>query len=202
MVGLLLSWSARVFPSSLPFQFNSFSPLDLLPFANRVLEAARGSQLETLLTVALATGMRRGELLGLKWRDITLEMGSLQVARSMDRVAGHGVVESEPKTAQGRRRIALAPFAVEVLKQHRIHQLEARLKAGPNWNEHDLVFCNVYGNFLHPFRLYTMFHKVLTDADLPHMHFHDLRHSAATILLAMGSISRWSRRSWGTARSA
>jgi integrase len=84
----------------------------------RRLEAARGSQLETLLTVAQATGMRRGELLGLKWRDINLDKGSLQIARSMDRVAGHGVVESEPKTAQGRQRIALPPFAVEALKQH------------------------------------------------------------------------------------
>jgi integrase len=154
--------------------------------AQQLLEAAKGSPMEALLTVALATGMRRGELLGLKWRDINLEKCSLQVARSMDRVAGHGVVESEPKTAQGRRGIALPPFAVEALKQHHLHQLEARLKAGPRWNENDLVFCNVYGNFLHPFRLYTMFHKVLADAGLPHMHFHDLRHSAATILLAMG----------------
>ena len=154
--------------------------------AQRLLEAAKGSRLETLLMVALATGMRRGELLGLKWQDINLEKGSLQIVRSMDRVAGHGVVESEPKTAQGRRRIALPPFVVEALKQHRVKQLEARLKAGPAWHENDLVFCNVYGNFLHPFRLYTMFEKVLADAGLPHMHFHDLRHSAATILLSMG----------------
>jgi integrase len=60
------------------------------------------------------------------------------------------------------------------------------LKAGPAWRENDLVFCNMFGNFLHPFCLYTMFDKVPVDAVLPHMHFHDLRHSAATILLAMG----------------
>ncbi len=69
--------------------------------------------------------MRRGELLGLKWRDITLEKGSLQVAPSMDRMAGHGVVESELKTAQSGRRIALPLFAVEALRQQRVNQLEA-----------------------------------------------------------------------------
>jgi integrase len=75
---------------------------------------------------------------------------------------------------------------VVALKQYRIHQVEVRLKACSAWRENDLVFCNVYGNFLHPFRLYTLFDKVLANAGLPHMHFHDLRHSAATILLAMG----------------
>jgi integrase len=70
--------------------------------------------------------------------------------------------------------------------EHRLHQLEMRLEAGSKWHEQDLVFCNVYGNFLHPFRLYQMFHKVLAAAGLPHMRFHDLRHSAATILLKMG----------------
>ena len=75
---------------------------------------------------------------------------------------------------------------VGVLKEHRLRQLEMSLKADAKWHEQDLVFCNVYGNFLHPFRLYQMFHKVLAAVSLPHMRFHDLRHSAATILLKMG----------------
>lgn len=104
----------------------------------------------------------------------------------MDRVAGHGVVISEPKTTSGRRKIALSSFVVEVLKQHHVRQLEMRLKAYVKWEENDLVFCNVYGRFLHPACLYMMFHKMLADAGLPHMRFHDLRHSAATILLSMG----------------
>jgi integrase len=95
-------------------------------------------------------------------------------------------VTSEPKTESSKRRIALSSFVVGVLKKHRRHQLEMRLKAGAKWHEQDLVFCNVYGNFLHPFRLYQMFHKVLVAAGLPHIRFHDLRHSAATILLKMG----------------
>lgn len=104
----------------------------------------------------------------------------------MTRVAGHGVVASEPKTASSRRKIALSPFVVSVLKEHRVRQLEMRLQAGAKWTENDLVFCNIYGNFLHPARLYIMFHKVLEEAGMPFIRFHDLRHSAATILLSIG----------------
>ncbi|MGZ3626540.1 MAG: tyrosine-type recombinase/integrase [Ktedonobacteraceae bacterium] len=156
--------------------------------ARKVVEAAKGSRLEALLLLALTTGMRRGELLGLKWEDLTLteSNGSLQVRRSMTRVAGHGVVTSEPKTASSRRKIALSPFVIRVLKEHRVRQLEMRLQAGTKWIENDLVFCNAYGNFLHPARLYMMFHKVLAEADVQNIRFHDLRHSAATILLSMG----------------
>lgn len=156
--------------------------------ARKVVEAAKGSRVEALLLLALTTGMRRGELLGLKWEDITLVEGngSLQVRRSMTRVAGHGVVASEPKTASSRRKIALSSYVVSVLKEHRVRQLEMRLQAGSKWTENDLVFCNVYGNFLHPARLYMMFHKVLAEAGVPSIRFHDLRHSAATILLSMG----------------
>ena len=73
---------------------------------------------------------------------------------------------------------------VEVLKQHRAHQLEPRLKAGDGW--HDLVFCNIYGDYLHPDRMVERFQQLLKEAGLPHLRFHDLRHSAATILLSMG----------------
>jgi integrase len=138
--------------------------------ARKVVEAARGSRMEALLLLTLTTGMRRGELLGLKWEDIALVEGngSLQVRRSMTRVAGHGVVTAEPRTASSRRKIALSPFVVGVLKEHRVHQLEMRLQAGSKWTENDLVFCNVYGNFLHPARLYLMFHSVLADAGVPY----------------------------------
>lgn len=75
--------------------------------------------------------MRRGELLALRWQDIDFEGQSLQVRRTVDFFAGYGgYVENEPKTARGRRRIALPLFVIEALKQHRVVQLELRLKAG------------------------------------------------------------------------
>ena len=73
-----------------------------------------------------------------------------------------------------------------MLKQHRTRQLEARLKAGPVWEESNFVFCNGHGGFLEPSQLHMMFRSLLEDAGLPQIRFHDLRHSAATIMLSMG----------------
>jgi len=104
----------------------------------------------------------------------------------MNRIVGHGYVESETKTSKGRRKIMLPLFVVEALKQHRTRQLEARLRAGTGWQEHDLVFCNIRGGYLDPGNLLRMFHALVKEACLPPLRFHDLRHSAATILLGMG----------------
>lgn len=154
--------------------------------AMQLLKAAREHRFEALLTMAVATGMRRGELLGLRWQDINFADACLHVRRTVNRIRGHGIVESEPKTSQGKRKITLPQFAVEALKEHRLRQREARLQAGSAWQEHDLVFSNIYGGYLDPGNALRIFHKLVEEAGLPHMRFHDLRHSAATILLGMG----------------
>jgi integrase len=154
--------------------------------AQQLLVVARGHSLEGLLTLAVTTGMRSGELLALKWQDINFDTGSLHIRRSMGYISGKGYLEFEPKTAKGRRKIVLPPFVCEALKQHRTRQLEVRLKAGTRWQEHDLVFCNIYGGYLDPAHLRQRFDKLLKDEGLPDVRFHDLRHSAATILLGMG----------------
>jgi len=101
--------------------------------ALQLLEAAQGNRLECLLTLALATGMRLGELLALRWDDIHLEERTLRVAHTARYVSGLGMIESEPKTESSRRSILLPQFAVDMLKQHRTHQLETRLQAGAAW---------------------------------------------------------------------
>lgn len=154
--------------------------------ARQFLNAAKGDRLEALFTLAIATGMRHGELCGLKWKDINLEQGYLQVRRTKHYLRGYGVVELEPKTKQSKRRISLPAFLLDTLKQHRVRQLEERLAKGIGWEENDLVFPNTRGRFLYAQQLNNAFYKVLTQAGLPPMHFHDLRHSAATILLTMG----------------
>lgn len=154
--------------------------------AKHLLDIARGHRLEVMLTLAIATGMRKGEIGALKWEDIDFNGQSLQVRRSMRRLAGYGVITKEPKTAKGRRRIILPQFAVDALKLQKIYQLEQREKAGPSWEENNFVFPNIYGRFLSSQTIHTLFKKLLSDAGLPHMRFHDLRHSAATILLSMG----------------
>jgi len=154
--------------------------------AQRLLKAAHDHKLEALLTVAITTGMRRGELLGLHWQDIDFKTRSLYVRRSVNRIGKFGIVESEPKTQRSRRKITLPAFVIDTLKQHREHQKQVREKAGSQWREMDIVFCNVYGGYLEPSNLHDAFKRLLERAELPNIRFHDLRHSAATILLSMG----------------
>ncbi len=155
--------------------------------AQHLLESVREHRLESLFVLALSTGMRLGELLGLKWQDINFADGTLQIRRILSYVRSKGFVESEPKTARSRRHIILPAFVLESLKQHRVRQLEAKLKAGTFWEDRDLVFCTAQGSYLNPVStVQDIFKAVLRKAGLPRMRFHDLRHSAATILLSMG----------------
>jgi integrase len=154
--------------------------------AQKLLEVARGDRLEMLIQLALVTGMRRGEILGLKWADIDMEQGALQVRRTLDYMAHYGYVESEPKTKSGRRRIVLPGVITEALKKYRIQQLELRLQVGEAWQEGDYVFTSLEGGPMNPRYLLILFDQLLEKAGLPHMRFHDLRHSAATLLLSMG----------------
>ena len=154
--------------------------------AQLLLEKVGEHRLGALLTVALATGMRQGELLALRWQDVDLKLGELQVRRSVRYRGRRGLLESKPKTESGVRRVALPGFVVEVLKQHRASQLETRLHAGASWVERDLVFCRPDGNFIKAPTLRYQFFRLLEKAGLPRMRFHDLRHTAATLLLSMG----------------
>jgi integrase len=159
--------------------------------AHQLLTAARGQRQEALFTLALATGMRRGELLALKWQDINFASGTLQVRRILTRVPsklpGKGYVESEPKTQKSRRNVVIAPFALVALKQHYQQQLEVKKKAGDAWRDHDYVFCTSVGTHLNPSKdVLDPLKLLLKKAGLPDIRFHDLRHSAATLLLSEG----------------
>ena len=151
-----------------------------------LLESVKQHRLGVLLLVVLTTGMRRGELLALRWSDVNLEKGTLFVNKTVDYIPHYGYVENGAKTKAGRRTIKLAAFVVEILKSYKERQQGLKVKAGTKWIEKDLVFCGLTGNYFDPNYLLRLFKKVLVDAGLSHMRFHDLRHSAATILLAMG----------------
>jgi len=154
----------------------------------QLLEVAKGHPQEALFILALATGMRRGELLGLKWQDIHFEKGVLQVQRALTRMpTGLGYKETEPKTRKSRRSIVLTAFAMEALKKHQAKQLEMKIAAGNAWEEHDYVFCTAAGKHLHPGHdVLEELKKLLKKAALPDVRFHDLRHSTATLLLSKG----------------
>ncbi len=157
--------------------------------ARRLLEAARGDRLEALYTVALALGLRQGEALGLRWQDIDLHQGTLTVRYQLQRHAGAFSLV-EPKTARSRRTLTLPAVALEALRQHRARQAEARLRAGPLWQPPawapDLVFTTGVGTPLDARNVVRHYHRLLQRAGLPRLRFHDLRHTAASLLLAQG----------------
>ena len=154
--------------------------------ARRFLELASESRHEALYVLAVTTGMRQGELLGLRWSDLDLEAAQLSVVQTLDR-AGTKPLFGEPKTRASRRRVLLTERAVEALRRHRVAQDEERLKVGAEWRDYDLVFTNHLGAPLDPRNVSQRdFHRLLSRAGLPRIRFHGLRHTAATVMLSQG----------------
>lgn len=158
--------------------------------ALHLMDTAKGHELECFITVALATGLRRGELLALKWSDISFEEKTLKVTATLvyvhDELGNYQYVATTPKTKAGKRTVKLAQFAVNALKEHRTRQLEQRLRAGATWKDTGWVFCKANGEHLMIPTLARHFKKLVKSAELPDMRIHDLRHSAATLLLSKG----------------
>jgi integrase len=154
--------------------------------AQHLLHAAQGHHLEMLITLALTTGMRHGELIALRWEDIDFEQGSIYVHRTEIYQGKAGFYEKEPKTEAGERTIFISKTLCEKLKQHRIHQNEQRSKAGSKWKNLDLVCCNRKGGFFLFVGVRASFYRLLDKAGLPRMHIHDLRHHAATLMRSLG----------------
>ncbi len=154
--------------------------------AHKLLETAKGSRIEVLLLLAITTGARRGEMLALRWDDLDLEKGIMNIRRTVCWVRGYGYVENEPKTKSGRRRVMLTDVVVSALREHKARQEQDKIEAGKDWKNFNVVFHNIYGSFLNPNAVHIWYHALLKKAGLPDMRFHDLRHSAATILLMKG----------------
>jgi integrase len=153
--------------------------------AHLLLQEVKAHRLEALLALAITTGMREGELLALRWQDISFEDCSLQVKRAVSYLKEYGYVESEPKTAKSRRTIKLPVFVIDILIRHRAQQEERQREVGSTWMSKDLVFTNAQGYYFSSSTMRKVFRRFLISIGLPHMRFHDLRHSAATILLSM-----------------
>ena len=150
--------------------------------ARRLLDAASGDRLEALYVLAVTTGLRQGELLGLKWTDLDLEEGTLSVRRSL-RVDKDGAHYTEGKRDRSRRRIELGAGTVGALRSHRKRQLEERVRSAGLWENHDLVFCQKDGRPIRRRNLEREFYKLLRRAGLPKITFHGLRHTCASLML-------------------
>lgn len=164
--------------------------------ARRLLGAAAEDPLEALYVLALTSGLRQGELLALKWADVDLDAGKARIQRTVRRIPGAviadgrrergAMVESEPKSLSSNRAVTLTPLAVAALRRHRIRQARARLAASV-WEDHDLVFANGAGKHIEPQNVQRRsWLPLLSAAELPRIRFHDLRHTAATLLLTEG----------------
>lgn len=174
----------------------SIAPLTLEQ-SRLFLTAAARHRLGALFSVALACGLRLGEATGLRWDDVNLESGEIHVRQQLQRV-GKRLVLQDVKTARSRRTLALPTVCLEALKAHRTKQLQERLKAGKRWTDSGLVFTTYrtctdgkgerfsVGAPLHPRNVLRALHAILEGADLPRVRFHDLRHSAASLLIAEG----------------
>jgi integrase len=138
-----------------------------------------------LYRVAAMTGMRRGELCGLRWGDVDLDGASLVVRRTITKVRGD-FVDGDVKTARSRRRLDLDPETIAVLRAHRRRQLEERLLVGGGYRDRDLVFAMPEGDPLNPDAVGQSFIRAVARSKVPRIRFHDLRHSHATHLLAAG----------------
>lgn len=146
-----------------------------------LLSAASGDRLETLYITAIHTGLRRSELLGLKWTDIDLDARTLSVQRSLDRDGTF----NPPKRNKSRRTVKLTAQAAEALKGHRARQNEERLQLGSLWEDWGLIFPNRSGKPMNADYLYHRgFKPLLERAELSGFTFHSLRHTCATLLLS------------------
>ena len=164
--------------------------------ARMFLDAAENTRLGAMFAVGLACGLRRGEVMGLRWRDVDLETQTLKVEQTIQRVRAKvagaaGFVVADPKTDRSRRTLVLPAMLIPVLKRWRARQAEERLAAeqwgGGGWGDMNLVFANRVGGPVDPHMMQDEFKATLKAAGLLDMRLHDLRHCSATFLIAAGA---------------
>jgi len=152
--------------------------------ARQLLQAANSDRLHALYELALRTGSRKGELLGLHWED--LDVGTASIHHSLQRTRSQRLTVLNTKTLASSRRIALLTECINSLKIHQERQEEERRAAGTGWTDNGLVFTTPMGRPLDPTNLTRPFRRLLHYAGLRTIRFHDLRHSTVTLLLEQG----------------
>jgi integrase len=153
--------------------------------ADRLLAAAEGTRFEAPVAIALATGMRRGEILALRWADLDPELTVARVNRALQTTAA-GLSFEAPKTARSRRSVDLPGFLLPYLEGQRVSQQGRREDRGEDWSELGLIVDRGDGGAWNPDSFSTAWRKFLAQRGLPPTRFHDLRHGHATLMLLQG----------------
>ncbi len=151
-----------------------------------LLEVNKGLPYWPVFFLAIYTGLRKGELLGLRWQDVSLHSGTISVNQTVGRITGKGMVVSQPKTYHSRRTVSLPPSAQRMLIDLKLKQKEQRESGHMKWDESAFVFCNADGGPLSPERVSYEFRRALKRAKLPPLRFHDTRHTHASLMLKQG----------------
>jgi integrase len=152
----------------------------------RFLEAAKGTPYYALFYTAFFTGMRRSELLALRWQDVDFILSQVYVSRSLHQVKDGSFAFRSPKTAKGRRTVALPPSAILVLNEHREKQKLEHAMLGIPLTDDDLVFSQLDGRPLLPDTVSHAWIKLVRHTGLKPIRFHDARHSHASLMLKQG----------------
>ena len=150
---------------------------------SQFLIAVMNHRWQALFHLAITTGARQMELLGLKWSDLDWQRQTLKIERQLIRPDGSGIKFSAPKTRLGKRSVALGSKTIELLRKHYERQKDEIRAAGDKWQEHGLIFTTSLGGPIHPRNLLRDFKIILKHAGLPIIRFHDLRHTAASLML-------------------
>jgi integrase len=149
-----------------------------------LMKAAKPTRLYALFVMALFMGLRRGELLGLKWEDIDWAESTVEIRRTLQRVDG-ALQAVTPKTRKSRRTVPLIELCSEALRSHRRQQAKERLLAGEKWVDTGYIFTTEIGTPIEPDNLRRTWYPLRKEAGLGEMRFHDLRHSCVTLLLGL-----------------
>jgi integrase len=158
--------------------------------ASRFLAASAHHRLHALFAVGVALGLRKGELLALRWDDVDLESGVLHVRQNVQRLPEMGLVFGPPKSNKSRRTIPLPAASAKVLRTHRANQAAEPLALGPAWVDSGLVFTSTVGTVIEPRNLNRFFDELIVKAAVRRIRFHDLRHTCASLLLAQNVPAR------------
>ena len=150
-----------------------------------LIRKAQNTDIYIPIMLAIYTGARRGEVLGLNWNNVDLEKGTIKIVDNLC-TTQNGLIIKQPKTNSGIRTIAISASLVKILKKHKLDQMKNKIRLGASYCDNNMVCCYEDGHLFNPKRFSAKFNEFLEKNDLPIVRFHDLRHSHASLLVKMG----------------